>query len=71
VNTASLLQFLLSGLMVGTIYSLVGLGLKIVFNATGAVNFAQGELSMLGASTFSRSTFRLQPPAARFARCGG
>jgi branched-chain amino acid transport system permease protein len=48
VNTASLLQFLFSGLMVGAIYALVALGLNIVFNATGAVNFAQGELSRLG-----------------------
>jgi len=48
VNTASLLQFLFSGLMVGAIYALVALGLNVVFNATGAVNFAQGEFSMLG-----------------------
>jgi branched-chain amino acid transport system permease protein len=48
LNTASLLQFLFSGLMVGAIYALVALGLNIVFNATGAVNFAQGEFSMLG-----------------------
>jgi CO/xanthine dehydrogenase Mo-binding subunit len=32
VNTASLLQFLFSGLMVGAIYGLVALGLNIVFN---------------------------------------
>jgi branched-subunit amino acid ABC-type transport system permease component len=61
--------------MVGVIYGLVVLGLDIVLNATGAVNFAQGELSifggMLGASIFSRSNLRLQPPAARFAPCGG
>jgi branched-chain amino acid transport system permease protein len=48
VNTANLLQFLFSGLMVGAIYGLVALGLNIVFNATGAVNFAQGEFAMLG-----------------------
>lgn len=48
MSTASLLQFLFSGLMVGAIYALVALGLNIVFNATGAVNFAQGEFSMLG-----------------------
>lgn len=48
MTTASLLQFLFSGLMVGAIYALVALGLNVVFNATGAVNFAQGEFSMLG-----------------------
>src|SRR5499426_414803 len=34
--------------MVGAIYALVALGLNVVFNATGAVNFAQGEFAMLG-----------------------
>jgi len=48
LTTASLLQFLFSGLMVGAIYALVALGLNVVFNATGAVNIAQGEFSMLG-----------------------
>jgi len=38
VSTATLLQFLFSGLMVGAIYGLVALGLNIVFNATGDVN---------------------------------
>ena len=46
--TANILQFLFAGLMVGAIYGLVAVGLNIIFNATGAVNFAQGEFSMLG-----------------------
>jgi branched-chain amino acid transport system permease protein len=46
--TANLLQFLFAGLMLGAIYGLVAVGLDIIFNATGAVNFAQGEFSMLG-----------------------
>jgi branched-subunit amino acid ABC-type transport system permease component len=33
VNTASLLQFLFSGLIVGAIYGLVALGLDTVFKA--------------------------------------
>jgi branched-chain amino acid transport system permease protein len=45
---ADLLQFLFAGLMVGAIYGLVAVGLDIIFNATGAVNFAQGEFAMLG-----------------------
>jgi branched-chain amino acid transport system permease protein len=48
MSAASLLQFLFSGLVVGAIYALVALGLNIIFNATGAVNFAQGEFAMLG-----------------------
>jgi branched-chain amino acid transport system permease protein len=48
VIVADLLQFLFAGLMVGAIYALVAIGFNIIFNATGAVNFAQGEFVMLG-----------------------
>ena len=41
-------QFVFSGLMTGSIYALIALGFNIIFNATGAVNFAQGEFAMLG-----------------------
>jgi branched-chain amino acid transport system permease protein len=43
-----LLQFVVAGLKNGAIYSLVALGFTIVFAATGAINFAQGEFFMLG-----------------------
>jgi len=43
-----LLQLLISGLKSGAIYALVALGFTIVFAATGAINFAQGEFFMLG-----------------------
>lgn len=42
------LQFVLSGLMVGGIYALIALGFTIVYNATEAINFAQGAFVMLG-----------------------
>lgn len=42
-------QFLLSGLTSGSIYALVAVGFCIIHNATGMVNFAQGEFVMLGA----------------------
>jgi branched-chain amino acid transport system permease protein len=42
------LQFVIAGLKSGAIYSLVALGFTIVFAATGAINFAQGEFFMLG-----------------------
>jgi branched-chain amino acid transport system permease protein len=45
------LQFVLSGVMVGSIYALIALGFTIVFNATEAINFAQGEFVMLGGMT--------------------
>ena len=43
-----LLQYLLTGVSVGLVYGLVGLGITIIFNATGIINFAQGEFVMLG-----------------------
>lgn len=45
---AELLQFLVSGLTVGAVYALVALGFTLVHNASGVVNFAQGEFVMLG-----------------------
>ncbi len=42
------LQFLVAGLKNGSIYALVALGFTIVYAATGAINFAQGEFFMLG-----------------------
>jgi branched-chain amino acid transport system permease protein len=42
------LQFIASGLTAGAIYALVALGFTIVFNASGAINFAQGEFVMVG-----------------------
>ena len=44
----SLAQLLLNGLTLGAAYALVALGFVLVLNATGAVNFAQGDLVMLG-----------------------
>ena len=41
-------QFLVTGITVGAIYALVALGFSIVFNASGVINFAQGEFVMIG-----------------------
>jgi len=43
-----IVQYLFSGLSTGAIYSLIGLGFAIIYNATGIINFAQGEFVMLG-----------------------
>jgi branched-chain amino acid transport system permease protein len=45
---STLLQFVIAGLKSGSIYSLMALGFTIVYAATGAINFAQGEFFMLG-----------------------
>ncbi len=44
-----LVQLLVNGVSMGCIYGLVALGFILIFNATGVVNFAQGEFVMLGA----------------------
>ena len=41
-------QFILSGLTTGSTYALVAIGFSLIHNATGIVNFAQGEFVMLG-----------------------
>jgi len=45
----NIFQLTISGLAVGSIYSLVALGFVIIYKATDIFNFAQGELMILGA----------------------
>jgi branched-chain amino acid transport system permease protein len=42
-------QLVVNGLSLGSIYALVALGLLLIFNTVQIVNFAQGQLLMLGA----------------------
>lgn len=42
------LQFTFQGLALGAIYALVALGFVIIYKSTGVINFAQGELMLLG-----------------------
>ena len=44
-----LLQLVISGLVIGSIYAAVALGFTIIYKATRVVNFAQGEFLMVGA----------------------
>ncbi len=41
----------MAGITYGTIYAVVAIGFNIVYNATGIINFAQGEFVMLGGMT--------------------
>jgi branched-chain amino acid transport system permease protein len=43
------LQLIISGLVIGSIYALVGLGFVIIYKSSSILNFAQGEFLMLGA----------------------
>ena len=47
----TLAQFAISGLAIGCVYGLVGIGFTVIFNASGIVNFAQGSFVMLGGMT--------------------
>lgn len=42
------LQYLLSGVIKGSIYAVVAIGFNLIYSATGIINLAQGEFVMLG-----------------------
>ncbi len=48
------LETLLSGLMTGTLYSLVALGFVLIFKASGVFNFAQGVMVLFAALAMAR-----------------
>jgi len=43
------LQLVINGVVIGSIYALVALGFVIIYKASSIINFAQGELLVLGA----------------------
>ena len=43
-----ILQYMFSGITVGSIYAVIAIGFNIIYNATGIINFSQGEFVMLG-----------------------
>ncbi|MEN6472898.1 MAG: branched-chain amino acid ABC transporter permease [Syntrophaceae bacterium] len=43
-----LLQYLLTGIGIGTLYALIAVGFSLTYNTSGIINFAQGEFVMLG-----------------------
>lgn len=48
MTTEQVLQYIFSGITVGSIYALVAIGYNIIYNTTGIINLAQGEFVMLG-----------------------
>lgn len=51
MSLEQVLQYVFSGITVGSIYAVVAIGYNIIYNATGIINFSQGEFVMLGAMT--------------------
>lgn len=58
-----MIQLVLNGLAMGAVYALVALGLLQIFNAVRIVNFAQGQLLMVGAFLGVATLVNAQLPA--------
>lgn len=61
-----ILQSITSGVAVGCVYGLIGIGFCVIYNASGIVNFAQGAFVMLGGMVASAAlkTYGLPLPLA-------
>jgi branched-chain amino acid transport system permease protein len=56
------LQYIFTGLTIGSIFAMVGLGFNIIYNATDIINFAQGEFVMFGGLVMISLTRGLKIP---------
>src|SRR6266704_498387 len=54
---AYFIQLVFAGIALGCIYALIGLGFSIIFKASEVINFAQGELLLVGAYIVSSGVF--------------
>jgi branched-chain amino acid transport system permease protein len=59
---AYFIQLLFAGIAQGCIYALIGLGFSIIFKASEVINFAQGELLLVGAYVVSAGVFEWHLP---------
>jgi hypothetical protein len=51
MNLAQAVQYVLSGITVGSVYAITAIGFNIIYATTGIINFAQGEFLIVGAMT--------------------
>lgn len=49
VPVATILQYLVYGLQLGSVYALLALGYTMVYGIVGMINFAHGDFLMIGA----------------------
>ncbi len=54
------IQLLITGIVLGSVYALVALGFVLIYKSTSVINFAQGELLMLGAYICLQFVIELQ-----------
>ena len=59
---AYFIQLVFAGIAQGCIYALIGLGFSIIFKASEVINFAQGELLLVGAYIVSAGVFEWHVP---------
>jgi branched-chain amino acid transport system permease protein len=60
-----LLQLIVAGIAVGSVYALIALGIVLIYKCSGVVNFAQGGFAMLGAFVaYAFATHGLAPVLA-------
>jgi len=64
MNIDFFFQYIVAGITYGTIYAIVAIGFNIIYNATGIINFAQGEFVMLGGMTAVTFHYFMPLPAA-------
>ncbi|MCJ9713985.1 branched-chain amino acid ABC transporter permease, partial [Bordetella hinzii] len=59
-----MIQLLVNGVALGSVYALAALGFVIVYSATSVVNFAAGQFVMLGTFFGVTTIIQAQWPAA-------
>ncbi|EQD80834.1 branched-chain amino acid ABC transporter, permease protein [mine drainage metagenome] len=71
MSLQELLQQIVNGLVVGSVYGLIALGYTMVYGIVRLINFAQGALyevgAYLGVAVFS--VLEASPPANRCSAC--
>lgn len=62
MSWSSLLSLIVNGVVVGSVYSMVALGFVVIYKTTRVINFAQGELLLVGAYVCFALTVSYQLP---------
>jgi branched-chain amino acid transport system permease protein len=51
MDLAQIVQYGLAGITAGSVYAIIAIGFNIIYNTTGIINFAPGEVLIVGAMT--------------------